>query len=48
MVILVVVDYFQGNAAFEVFFHEISLCMEAAENLAVWQMVAGAGSVESC
>ena len=22
--------------------------MEAAENLAVWQMVAGAGSVESC
>ena len=47
MVILVVVDYFQGYAAFLIFFEEIALGMEAAENLTVGEIVATAGAAEA-
>ena len=45
---LVVVDYFQWDAAVLVFFQYIALGVEAAKKLAVGQVVALAGPAESC
>ena len=45
---LFVIYDFDWEAGFLVFVEEVALGVEAAENLAVGEVVAGAGAVESC